>query len=114
MEAPVWVGIDVSKARLDVALGSQGELFSLANDAGGMATLIARLRQLSLSGVVVEASGGLQSALVAELGAAELAVVVVNPRQVRDFARASGQLAKTDALDARGLALFGERMQPER
>jgi transposase len=113
MEAEVWVGIDVSKAQLDVALGAAGELLEVANDARGIASLVARLVELGPALVVLEASGGLQTALVAELGAAQLPVVVVNPRQVREFARASGRLAKTDALDARVLALFAERMRPE-
>jgi transposase len=112
MEAAVWVGIDVSKARLDVALGAAGELFEVANDQRGIAALLARLSQPALARVVVEATGGLETALVAELGAAGWPVVVVNPRQVRDFARATGQLAKTDALDARLLARFAERVQP--
>ena len=113
MEAERWVGIDVSKARLDVALGVAGELLWVANDARGIASLVARLVELAPELVVLEASGGLQTALVAELGAAQLPVVVVNPRQVRDFARATGQLAKTDALDARMLALFAERIRPQ-
>ncbi len=113
MGAEVWVGIDVSKARLDVALGAAGELLWVANDARGIASLVARMVELGPELVVVEASGGLQTALVAELGAAGLPVVVVNPRQVRDFARATGQLAKTDALDARMLALFAERIRPK-
>jgi len=113
MEAERWVGIDVSKARLDVALGVAGELLWVANDARGIASLVARLVELAPELVVLEASGGLQTALVAELGAAPLPVVVVNPRQVRDFARATGQLAKTDALDARMLALFAERIRPQ-
>jgi transposase len=113
MEAAAgWVGIDVSKARLDVALGAEGELFEVANDQRGIAAQLARLSQLALARVVVEATGGLEIALVAELGAAGMPVVVVNPRQVRDFARATGQLAKTDALDARLLARFAERVQP--
>lgn len=113
METEVWVGIDVSKARLDVAASGAAEVFSVANDPRGVAVLVQRLQALRPGLVVLEASGGLETALVAELGAAELPVVVVNPRQVRDFARASGQLAKTDALDARILALFAERMRPE-
>ena len=113
MEAAVYVGIDVSKARLDLALGPAGELLSAANDASGIAASRERLLSLTVARVVLEASGGLETALVAELGAAGLPVVVVNPRQVRDFARATGQLAKTDALDARVLALFGERLRPE-
>ncbi len=110
--AEMFVGIDVSKARLDVALGSEGELLSVDNDSQGIAELAGRLRELGPELVVLEASGGLETAAVGELAAAELAVAVVNPRQVRDFARASGRLAKTDALDARTLALFGERMRP--
>jgi transposase len=112
MEAAVWVGIDVSKARLDVAASGWAEVFSVANDPRGVAALVQRLQALRPALVVLEASGGLETALVAELGAAGLPVVVVNPRQVRDFARASGQLAKTDALDTRILALFAERMRP--
>jgi transposase len=113
MATAVDVGIDVSKARLDLALGATGELVSLANDTRGIAVLRKRLRNLVVARIVLEASGGLETALVAELGAAGLPVVAVNPRQVRDFARATGQLAKTDALDARVLALFGERLRPE-
>jgi len=112
MATAVWVGIDVSKARLDVALGAAGELLSVANETRAIAGLVARLVELAPALLVLEASGGLETALVAELGAAQLPVVVVNPRQVRDFARATGQLAKTDALDARMLALFAERIRP--
>lgn len=111
--AKVCVGIDVSKARLDVALGSAGELLGVVHDAGGIADLAGRLLKLGPELIVLEASGGLETGLVAELAAAELPVAVVNPRQVRDFARANGQLAKTDALDARMLALFGERIRPQ-
>ena len=112
MAAEIFVGIDVSKARLDVALGSAGELLSADNDARGIGTLVRRLLAVGPAQVVLEASGGVETAAVAELSAAGLAVVVVNPRQVRDFARATGQLAKTDALDARMLALFAERIRP--
>ena len=112
MAAAVWVGVDVSKAQLDVALGAASEVFGVANEPRGIAALVAQLRQLTVARVLVEASGGYATALVAELGVAGLPVVVINPRQVRDFARASGQLAKTDALDARLLALFAERVQP--
>ena len=113
MEAQVFVGIDVSKARLDVALGAAGELLSVEHDPRGIAALVKRLLQVEPARVVLEATGGLETAAVAELGAAGLPVVVVNPRQVRDFARATGQLAKTDALDAQMLALFAERIRPE-
>jgi transposase len=113
MAAQVWVGIDVSKARLDIALGAAGELFSAANDPSGIDAVRERLAKVAPARVVLEASGGLETALVAELGDAGLPVVVVNPRQVRDFARATGQLAKTDALDARVLAHFAEVIHPE-
>jgi transposase len=107
-----FVGIDVSKARLDVAVGFTGELFGVDNDARGVADLVGQLRKLGPELIVLEASGGLETVLVGELAAAQLPVAVVNPRQVRDFARANGQLAKTDALDAGMLALFAERMRP--
>lgn len=108
----VWVGIDVSKRRLDVALGVHGELLQVDNDPGGFTVLLEKLGALGPELIVLEASGGYETALVGELVDAKLPVVVVNPRQVRDFARAIGQLAKTDALDARVLALFGERVRP--
>jgi len=113
MAAQVWVGIDVSKARLDVALGSEGELFSVANDPRGIRALVKRLVKVGPQRVVMEATGGLETLAAAELGLAGLPVAVVNPRQVRDFARATGRLAKTDALDARVLALFAERIRPQ-
>jgi transposase len=111
-KAEVFVGIDVSKARLDVALAPAGEMFGANNDTRGIAELVARLGKVAPELIVLEASGGLETVLVGELAAAQLRVAVVNPRQVRDFARANGQLAKTDALDARVLALFAERMKP--
>ena len=111
-KAEVFVGIDVTKARLDVALGFAGELFGVDNDARGVAKLVSQLRKLGPELIVLEASGGLETVLVGELAAAQLPVAVVNPRQVRDFARANGQLAKTDTLDAKMLALFAERMRP--
>jgi len=108
----VFVGIDVSKARLDVAVGPAGELLGVDNDARGIAELAGRLQRLGPELIVLEASGGLETVLVGELAAAGLPVAVINPRQVREFARASGRLAKTDALDARALALFAERIKP--
>jgi len=109
----LFVGIDVSKRQLDVALGAGGELWREANEPVAHAALSARLGSLQPALIVVEATGGYETALVAELAGAGLPVAVVNPRQVREFARAAGQLAKTDALDARMLALFGERMRPQ-
>lgn len=109
------VGIDISKARLDVATlpAAETPLPSFDNDAQGHAALIARLRKLAPRLIVLESTGGYQRALVAALATAGLPVVVVNPRQVRDFARAVGILAKTDALDAAVLARFGASIHPE-
>jgi transposase len=109
----VYVGIDVSKARLDVAVRPSGEVRSYDNDEPGFAELAAWLVPQSPRLVVVEATGGYQAPLVGALTVAGVAVAMVNPRQVRDFARASGLLAKTDRLDAEVIALFGEAMKPE-
>lgn len=107
----VFVGIDVSKAQLDVALRPEGR-FAVANDETGFAQLIERLSRVTPVRVVLEVTGGLELPLVGALAAAGLPVVVVNPRQVRDFANATGKLAKTDALDAQTLAHFAEVIQP--
>jgi transposase len=107
----VFVGIDVSKAQLDVALRPEGR-FAVSNDETGFAQLIERMRRVVPVRVVLEATGGLEIPLVGALAAAGLPVVVVNPRQVRDFAKATGTLAKTDALDAQTLAHFAEVIQP--
>jgi transposase len=108
----VVVGIDVAKAALDVAVRPQGEERHLANDAAGIAEIVEWLRALHPHVIVVEATGGDEVPLVAELGGASLPVAVVNPRQVRDFARATGRLAKTDRLDAQALAHFGQAVRP--
>jgi transposase len=113
MESEVAVGIDVSKARLDVAIVPGEEVFVEEHSPRGVAALVERLNKLAPTLIVLEASGGLETPLVAELIGAGLPAAVVNPRQVRDFARATGQLAKTDSLDARMLARFGERIRPE-
>jgi transposase len=107
-----YVGIDVSKAGLDVAVKASVEEWHFTNDEQGFKELQKMLRPLQPRLIVVEASGGYQVALVATL-APEFPVAVVNPRQVRDFARATGKLAKTDALDARVLAEFGAAVRPE-
>src|SRR5260370_30837067 len=99
-----YVGVDVSKARLDVAVRPEGQLFSESNDERAISRLVKRLAKLACERIVVEATGGYETLLVGALYAAGLPVVVVNPRWVRDFARGIGQLAKTDALDARVLA----------
>jgi transposase len=109
---PVTVGIDVAKARLDVAARPSGEQWSAPNDEAGVAALAERLGRLAPALVVLEATGGLERLAAAALAAAGLPVAVVDPRQVRDFAKAVGQLAKTDALDAQLLARFGEAVHP--
>lgn len=109
----MFVGIDVAKAQLDVALRPSGETWRVSNDESGIAPLVARLKALDPTLVVLEATGGLEWPVVAALGSADLPVVVVNPRQVRDFAKATGRLAKTDHLDALLLARFGEAVRPE-
>lgn len=107
----VFIGIDVAKDKLDVALPEQVGTF--ANESEGHSKLIKQLSGLQLEAIIVEATGGYERAVVAELAAAKLPVVVVNPRQVRDFARATGKLAKTDKIDAQVLADFGKAVNPE-
>ena len=109
----VWIGIDVAKDWLDVARAGERTVARFANDAAGVAALVLTLHDWSAQSVVLEATGGYELAAVTALQGAGLAVAVVNPLQVRHFARSTGKLAKTDALDAQLLALFGERMQPE-
>lgn len=108
----IFVGIDVSKDRLDVACSGNLE-FGVCNDEAGHAALAARLLELGPALVVMEATGGLERALALRLTLAGLALRIVNARQVRHFAKAAGYLAKTDALDARVLRSFAERMRPE-
>ena len=109
----VFIGIDVAKQGLDIAQLPDTRTWQVANDEAGHRALLAQLQpQRAESLVVLEATGGYEQALVAALAHAGFAVVLVNPRQVRDFARATGQLAKTDRLDALALARFAERMRP--
>jgi transposase len=117
--ARVYAGVDVSKDRLDVCVRRSelerhdGEAFFLTHDDAGIDTLVSRLLEENPVMVILEATGGFERALwVGALAAAGLAVAVVNPRQVRDFARATGRLAKTDALDAEVLARFAQAIQP--
>lgn len=105
----VYVGVDVSKERLDVAIRPSGELFREANDERAAARLVKRLKPLGCTRIVLEATGGYETLLAAALAAEGLPVVVVNPRWARDFAKSIGQLAKTDRLDAKGLAQYAER-----
>ncbi|MBM3227205.1 MAG: IS110 family transposase [Candidatus Tectomicrobia bacterium] len=111
-DVPCFVGIDVAKAQLDIAVRPSGERWSVPNDAAGVVTLVERLQALCPTLIVLEATGGLERIATVALATVGLPVVVVNPRQARDFARATGQLAKTDALDARALAHFADVIRP--
>jgi len=108
-----YVGIDVAQAHLDIGVRPSGEVWQVSYDTPGVANLLVQLAELAPTLVVLEATGGLETFLVGELAGAQLPVVVVNPRQVRDFAKAVGKLAKTDALDAQVLAHFGEATKPD-
>ena len=109
----IVVGIDVSKERLDVAVRPTGETFVVSRDAEGLDALIAKLTPLAPVAVAVEATGGYETVVAASLAAAGLAVVVVNPAQVRSFAQALGKRAKTDPLDAGVIAHFVEATRPQ-
>lgn len=110
---PIFIGIDVSKARLDIAIRPSGESESMANDRVAIEALVKRLGEIEPALIVLEATGGMQCQVSAALGGAGLPVAVVNPRQVRDFAKATGQLAKTDRIDALVLARFAEAVRPK-
>ena len=109
----MFVGIDVAKAELVVSVLPSAQRFAVTNDEVGVRTLVERLRPVAPQLVVLEATGGYELLAVAALAAAALPVVVVNPRQVRDFAKATGQLAKTDRIDADILARFADVVRPE-
>jgi transposase len=111
-KAPVFVGIDVSKRRLDLHLRPAGESFAIDYDVEEVVALVERLLPLEPTLVVLEATGGLEVHIAGALAAAGLPVAVVNPRQVRSFARALGWLAKTDRLDAEAIARFAEAVRP--
>ena len=106
------IGIDVAKAELVVTVRPSGERWTAPNDEGGVTRLRERLQRMLPTLIVLEATGGYERAAVAALAAAQMPVVVANPRQVRDFARATGQLAKTDRIDADTLALFADLVRP--
>lgn len=108
MHEDTFVGIDIAQERLDVHVLPQGDAFTYQNDANGIEKLVRRLRKVAPTVIVMEASGGFEIPLAAELGAANLPLAIVNPRQVRDFARGIGKLAKTDAIDAYVLANFAQ------
>lgn len=109
---PQFVGLDVAKDHLDVHVRPAGETFTLAQDAAGLAALVTRLPSLTPTLMALEATGGDEATVAAPLASAGLPLAVVNPRQIRDFARATGLLAKTDALEARGIAHFAEAVRP--
>jgi transposase len=108
----MFVGIDVAKAELVVSVVPLGERFTVVNDERGVRTLVERLRPIAAQLIILEATGGYELLAVAALVAAGLPAIVVNPRQVRDFAKATGQLAKTDRIDADILARFAEVVRP--
>ena len=107
-----FIGIDVAKAHLDVHVHPTGEPFRVTSDDAGLAALLTRVRALSPTLIVLEATGGYEVRVAAVLASAGLPVAIVNPRQIRDFARATGRLAKTDTLDARVIALFADAVRP--
>src|SRR2546425_5834955 len=111
-DVPCFGGIDVAQAQLDIALRPSGERWAVANDASGVATRVDRVQTLHPTLIVLEATGGLERAVTSALAAAGLPVVVVNPRQARACARATGQLAQTEALDARALAHCADVIRP--
>jgi len=108
----LYVGIDVAKARMDIAVHPSGKHWRVTNDDIGISQAVHQLQELSPALVVLEATGGIEVPLAAALAAANLPVVMVNPRQVRDFAKATGKLAKTDAIDARVIAHFAAIVTP--
>ncbi len=113
MPREIFVGIDVSQEKLDVHVLPEETSFTCTTDAKSIDGLVKRLQKRTPFVIVMEATGGLEAALVAELGAAGLPVAVVNPRQVRDFARGIGKLSKTDSIDAYVLARFAHTTRPE-
>jgi transposase len=107
-----FVGIDVAKDRLDVHVRPGGESFAVARDSEALAVLVERLRTLAPALIAIEATGGYETLVASAIAAAQLPLAVVNPRQIRDFARATGKLAKTDRLDAAAIAHFAEAIRP--
>ncbi len=108
----VFIGIDVARDSLEIAVRPAGEHWTVSNDTRGIAALVPRVRALRPTLVVLEATGGFELEVLAAFGSVGLPAVAVNPRQVRDFAKAAGKLAKTDAIDARVLAHFADAVRP--
>jgi transposase len=113
MEEKVFVGVDVSKDSLDVAFGAQKDIITFSNDQKGVDALVKKLSRIDTELTVFESTGGYELLATSCLAEAGLAVVIVNPRQVRNFAKATGILAKTDAIDARVIARFAEAVKPD-
>ena len=113
MEETVFVGIDVCKDNLDVAIGPHKDIITFVNDQKGVDSLVKKLKRIDAQLTVFESTGGYELLAASCLAQAGLAVVIVNPRQVRNFAKATGILAKTDAIDARVIARFAEAVKPE-
>jgi transposase len=111
--SPINIGIDVSKEILDLAVHETETHWTSKHEFNDFPQLVKALRDLNPTRIIIEASGGLENLLVSQLATAGLPVIVVNPRQVRDFARATGQLAKTDRIDALVLARFGATLEPD-
>jgi transposase len=112
MQEKVFVGVDVSKDRLDVALRPVGQVFAFPNDHLGIEKLVQKVAEVNPCLIVLEATGGYELALTAALMRAGMPAVMINPRQSRDFAKATGKLAKTDKIDANTLAHYAEAIQP--
>lgn len=110
---PIYVGIDVAKERLDVHILPSNQCVTFGRHGAGLAELVGLLTAQAPTLIVLEATGGFEVTVAAALAGAGLPLAVINPRQIRDFARATGRLAKTDALDAQAIALFAERIRPE-
>jgi transposase len=108
----LFIGIDVSKDRLDICIRPSGETFAVTRDDEGLERLVERLRALAPALVTLEATGGYETVVASALAAEHLPLAVVNPRQIRDFARSTGKLAKTDRLDAAAIAHFAEAVRP--
>lgn len=113
MSEKQWVGIDVCQKYLDVYIRPLGKLFQVTNDEVGISKLVQTLKNVEPELIVLEATGGMEIDVVIQLTEAGLAVAIINPRQARDFAKATGQLAKTDAIDAKVLAHFADAIRPE-
>ncbi|MGA7949047.1 MAG: transposase [Thiobacillaceae bacterium] len=108
-----FIGIDVSKATWDVCIAPPGQALHVTYDEVGISQIVERLKEISPALIVLEATGGLEVRVASEMASAGLPVAVINPRQARDFAKASGQVAKTDQVDAAMLAAFAQAIRPQ-